>query len=97
MGNETHFTRDEEGAAQIRRQLVVRVQTNHLGVAQARTGEFQQHGRECGGNQHGLAVSGKLHANLVQLGRKAQFKQLVGLIVADVRVKNVIIPNNPRI
>lgn len=97
MGNETHFTRDEEGAAQIRRQLVVRVQTNHLGVAQTRTGEFQQHGRECGGNQHGLAVSGQLHADLVQLGRKAQFKQLVGLIVADVRVKNVIILNNPRI
>ena len=92
-----HFTRDEEGAAQVRRQLVVRVQTNHLGVAQPRTGEFQQHGRECGGNQHGLAVSGQLHTNLVQLGRKAQFKQLVGLIVADVRVKNVIIPNDPRI
>lgn len=92
-----HFTRDEEGAAQVRRQFVIRVQTNHLGVAQARTGEFQQHGRECGGNQHGLAISRQFHANFVQLGREAQLKQLIGLIVADVRVKNIIAHNNTRI
>ena len=87
-GHDMDFARDEERAAQIRRQLVVRVQTHHLRVTQARAGELQQHGRQRGGDQHGLAVSGELPANLVQLRGEAQLEQLIGLIVANVTVKN---------
>ena len=51
---------------------------------QSRARELEENGRECGRDQHRLAIHWKSACDVVQLGSEAQLKELIGFIVADV-------------
>lgn len=52
---------------------------------QSGTRELEENGRESGRDQHRLAIHWKSACDVVQLRSEAQFKELIGFIVADVR------------
>ena len=80
----SYLSQHEEGAAEIRRQFAVRVESDDLGVVQSSARELHEDGGKRGRDEHGLTVHGKTTRDVVQLGRKAQLEQLVGLVIADV-------------
>ena len=51
---------------------------------QSGTRELEENGRESGRDQHRLAIHWKSACDVVQLRSEAQFKELIGFIVADV-------------
>ena len=51
---------------------------------QSGTRELEENGRESGRDQHRLAIHWKPACDVVQLRSEAQFKELIGFIVADV-------------
>ena len=51
---------------------------------QSGTRELEENGRESGRDQHRLAIHWESACDVVQLRREAQFKELIGFIVADV-------------
>lgn len=79
-----YLSQHEEGAAEIRRQLAVRVESDDLWVVQSSARELHEDGGKRGGDEHGLTVHGETTRDVVELGREAQLEQLVGLVVADV-------------